>query len=106
MPMKTSKKTNVKEDVVKACEEGNLIPSNHAQDQMAKRDVQFSDVEEAVKSGYWEKAKDCKTEDGKNWKYSLRGKNAAGDKDIRIIVVFADPKVIIVTAIDKNKKED
>lgn len=37
---------------------------------------------------------------------ALRGKNDNGDKDLRIIILFVDPKTIIVTAIDKNKKED
>ncbi|MNL28000.1 hypothetical protein D3C87_1496290 [compost metagenome] len=83
-----------------------MIPSIHAQEQMSKRDIQMSDIEEAIYSSHREEGKDSLTGDGKSWKYSLRGKNENGDKDLRIIVVFFEPKVIVVTAIDKYKKED
>lgn len=104
--MSIKKRPNVIQDVITALESGQLIPSTHAQQQMDLRDIQMSDIEEAIYSAYREESKDSLTSDGKSWKYSLRGKNDDGDKDLRIIVVFADPKTIIVTAIDKNKKED
>ncbi|MFM6927223.1 MAG: DUF4258 domain-containing protein [Bdellovibrio sp.] len=104
--MSIEKRPNVIQDVIAALESGQLIPSTHAQQQMEKRDIQMSDIEEAIYSAYREESKDSLTDDGKSWKYSLRGKNENGDKDIRIIIAFADPKTIIVTAIDKNKKED
>lgn len=49
-----------------------------------------------------EDQKDELTNDKSDWKYAIRGKNNNGDKDLRIIVIFDDPKAIIVTAIDKN----
>lgn len=104
--MSIEKRPNVIKDVIVALESGQLIPSTHAQQQMEKRDIQISDIEEAIYSAHREEGKDSVTDDGKSWKYSLRGKNENGDKDLRIIVVFIDPKAIIVTAIDKNKKED
>lgn len=54
----------------------------------------------------WRRKKDSLTDDKKEWKYALRGKKDKGDKDLRIIIMFDDPSAIIVTAIDKNKKED
>lgn len=54
----------------------------------------------------WRRKKDSLTGDKKEWKYALRGKKDKGDKDLRIIIMFDDPSAIIVTAIDKNKKED
>ena len=47
-----AKLNNVLEIVQQACHRGNLIPSNHAQDQMRLRDVDYSDIEEAVDRGY------------------------------------------------------
>lgn len=47
--------------------------------------------------------KDRLTDDGKEWKYAIRGLNDNGDKDIRIVVVYIEPKILIVTAIDKNR---
>ena len=104
--MSIEKRQNVIQAGIAALESGQLIPSTHAQQQMEKRDIQMSDIEEAIYSAHREESKDSLTDDGKSWKYSLRGKNENGDKDLRIIVAFADPKTIIVTAIDKNKKED
>lgn len=104
--MSIEKRPNVIQDAIAALESGHLIPSVHAQQQMEKRDIQMSDIEEAIFSAYREESKDSLTNDGKSWKYAIRGKNDNGNKDLRIIIVFADPKTIIVTAIDKNKKED
>ncbi|WP_374079875.1 DUF4258 domain-containing protein [Bdellovibrio bacteriovorus] len=104
--MSIKKRSNVIQEVIEALESGQLIPSSHAQEQMQKRDIQMSDIEEMIYRARREEAKDSLTNDKKDWKYALRGLNDKGDKDLRIIVVFADPKTIIVTAIDKNKKED
>lgn len=104
--MKVVKRRNVIIEVIKALEAGQLVPSFHAQEQMKKRDILMSDLEEALYRAKREEGKDSPTKDGKDWKYSLRGLSESGEKDLRIIVVFDDPKVVIVTAIDKNKKED
>ncbi|MEY4616374.1 MAG: hypothetical protein RJB66_1334 [Pseudomonadota bacterium] len=104
--MALKKRPNVLEEVRRATLIGRLIPSPHAQQQMAKRDIQMSDIEEAISRAKLEKKKDSLTDDKKEWKYALRGKNNEGDKDLRIIIMFDDPSAIIVTAIDKNKKED
>jgi hypothetical protein len=104
--MPIPKRPDVIQDVIKALESGNLIPSVHALEKMKTRDIQFSDIEEAIYSAQREEEKDSLSIDGSSWKYALRGENTDGDKDLRIIVAIADPKTIIVTAIDKNKKED
>lgn len=104
--MALKKRSNVLGDVRQAAMLGKLIPSPHAQQQMVKRDIQMSDIEEAISRAKLEKNKDSLTDDKKEWKYALRGKNDEGDKDLRIIIIFDNPNAIIVTAIDKNKKED
>lgn len=104
--MSIVKRLNVIQDVIEALEAGNLVPSSHAQEQMKKRDVQMSDVEEMLYRAYREESKDSLTSDRKGWKYSLRGLNDSGEKDLRIIVVLSDPEAVVVTVIDKNKKED
>lgn len=104
--MTIGKRPNVLQDVIAAFEEGRLIPTFHAEKQMATRDVQMSDIEEMIYRAYREDSKDSLRNDGKDWKYALRGFNDGGDKDIRIIVVFNVPDTVIVTVIDKNKKED
>jgi Domain of unknown function (DUF4258) len=102
----TIKKINVIADVINALESGNLVPSLHAQAKMEVRKVAMSDIEEMIYRSQRDEFKDELTKDGKAWKYALRGLNDKGDKDIRIIIVFYDPKTVIVTVIDKNKPED
>lgn len=101
--MSIEKRPNVLAAVIAAHEKGQLIPSTHASEQMANRDVQMSDIEEMIYRAQREETKDSLSNDGKNWKYALRGPNDNGDKDIRIIVIFNNPDIVIVTVIDKNR---
>ncbi len=99
-----NKKETVLQDVIAAIDAGALIPSKHALEQMADRDIDMSDIEEAAYQAYREEFKDSLNNDGSDWKYAIRGENKNGDKDIRIIVAYLDdPKMLIITAIDKNK---
>ncbi len=104
--MSIGKRPNVIHDVITALESGSLIPTVHAQEQMDKRDVQMSDIEEMVYCARREEEKDSLRKDNSGWKYALRGFNKREEKDIRIIVVFNGSDVVIITAIDKNKKKD
>ncbi|HAZ11494.1 MAG: hypothetical protein A2X86_10950 [Bdellovibrionales bacterium GWA2_49_15] len=98
------KKVTVIQDVITALEGGALIPSKHALLQMKERNIDLSDVEEAVYRAVREEQKDSLTEQGMDWKYAIRGMNDNGDKDLRLVVVYLDaPKMLLVTAIDKNK---
>ena len=97
------KKETVIQDVIAAVEKGHLIPSSHASERMSERDIQFSDIEEAVYNAIREDSKDELTDDGTDWKYVIRGNNDNGDKDIRLVVVYLkDPKMLLITVIDKN----
>ena len=98
------KKGSVNQDMIVAIESGQLIISEHAAIRMRKRDIVFSDVEEATYSAIREELKDSLTSDGLAWKYALRGFNDNGDKDIRLMVLYLEiPKMLLVTAIDKNE---
>jgi len=104
--MSIGKRPNVIQDVIAAFETGSLVLSFHAEQQMQARDVQMSDIEEMIYRARRENSKDSLRNDGKDWKYALRGLNNDGDKDIRAIVVFNDPDTVVVTVIDKNRKEN
>ena len=98
------KEEGVLQDVLNAVEKGFLIPSAHALEQMKDRDIDFSDIEEMVYRASREEFKDQKANDGRSWKYAIRGTNDNGDKDIRLVVKYIEkPKMLIITAIDKNK---
>lgn len=103
--MSIRKRSNVIPAVIAAFEKGLLIPSFHATEQMQIRDVQFSDIEEMIYRSQREEHKDALRKDGKDWKYAIRGSNANGEKDIRLIVIFNDPEAVIITVIDKNRSE-
>lgn len=103
LPIKPIQRGNVIQDVISASETGRLIPSYHALEQMSARNITFSDIEEMIYRASREVDKDRLTDDGKEWKYAIRGLNDNGDKDIRIVVVYIEPKILIVTAIDKNR---
>jgi hypothetical protein len=100
MPIKSE---SVILDVIKAVESGKFIISEHAATRMKERNINFSDVEEAVYRLTREEVKDSLTNDGLAWKYALRGSNDDGNKDIRLVVLYLEkPKMLLVTAIDKN----
>lgn len=70
--MMEDKVDNVIHEVLEAIDQGQLLLSFHAMEQMELREVKFSD---------------------------------AGDKDLRIIIVFSNPKTVIVTVIDLNRRD-
>ncbi len=101
MPIKSE---SVVSDAIEAVELGQFIISDHAALRMKERNIDFSDVEEAVYRAKRDMAKDSLTSDGLAWKYALRGFNDNGIKDIRLIVLYLQkPKMLLVTVIDKNE---
>lgn len=92
--MPITKRPNVIQDVIAAFEKGYLIPSLHAEKQMQARDVQMSDIEEMIYRAQREDHKDSLRNDGKDWKYCIRGLNNSEDKDIRIIVFLMIPTLL------------
>ncbi|HXH76858.1 MAG TPA: DUF4258 domain-containing protein [Bacteriovoracaceae bacterium] len=62
------KKETVLQDLITATEAGQLIPSKHALEQMKARDIDLSDIEEAVYRAKREDHKDQVTDDKQNWK--------------------------------------
>jgi len=107
--MEVEKIENILQTVLEALESGNLILSFHATEQMEAREVTFSDVKEALYQGQREEQKDDCRQNLKSkkwsWRYALRGLNDSGEKDLRIIVAIENPKAIVVTVIDLNRKE-
>lgn len=84
--MLIDKEENVLQKVLLALESGQLLLSFHA---MEHKDVQHQNS--STKS--W------------SWRYAIRGRNDSGEKDLRIIVVIENPKTVIITVIDLDKRE-
>jgi len=81
---------------------GDYRLSSHALERMKERNILLSDIKEAIYNGSREEQKDAFNPDTGDWKYAIRGKNDDGDKDIRMIVAFKTPLVLIITVIDVN----
>jgi len=103
------KEDNIIQRVLKALESGNLLLSFHAMEQMSAREIKFSDISEALYRCERQEHKDVYLESPKTkkwgWRFAIRGLNDVGDKDIRIIVVLQDPKIVVVTVIDLNRRD-
>ena len=104
-----SKEDNIIQRVLEALESGNLLLSFHAMEQMSAREIKFSDVSEAIYRCERQEHKDVYQESAKTkkwgWRFAIRGLNDLEDKDIRIIIVLEDPKIVVVTVIDLNRRD-
>ena len=107
--MEAKKKENISQTILEALESGNLVFSLHAMEQLEAREVVFSDVKEALYQAQREELKDDYRQNPKSkkwsWRYAIRGLNESGEKDLRIVIAIEDPKTIVVTVIDLNRKE-
>jgi Domain of unknown function (DUF4258) len=99
------KKDEVIQKAIGALENGNLRFSKHALIRMKERKIVISDIKETIYNAQRESIKDQLTDDGSDWKYALRGKNEAGDKEIRLVLLFDGQNVLVVTAIDLNREK-
>lgn len=90
--------------VIEALENGNLRPTTHVLERMEERKILFSDMAEAIYNASREESKDEFNANTGDWKYAIRGLNDDGVKDIRLIVVFKNPKTLILTVIDLNQR--
>jgi hypothetical protein len=87
-----------------ACEEGRLRFTMHAVEQMHKRRISEQEVFFIIRHGFHEAKKDQLGGISKTWRYAIRGLTLDG-RDLRVVVAFTQPNVLIVTAIDLNLKE-
>ena len=85
--------------VVAAIELGHYIYSNHALERQSQRKITRSEVLQALKGGYHEKAKDLYDDVYEAWNYAVRGKTL-DRRELRIVVSFDVQGMLIVTAID------
>jgi len=87
-----------------AVKAGQLLYSDHANERLRERMIVKPEVEAILTNGHHEARKDQFSERHAAWDYAVRGKTVDG-RSLRIIVALIDPKMLIVTAIDLDKKE-
>ncbi len=54
-----------------------------------------------LRVGFWEKRKDEFKQEFQAWNYAIRGKTVDA-RDLRVIVTFEEPGMLLITAIDLN----
>jgi hypothetical protein len=88
-----------------AVKSGRLLYSAHANSRMKKRRIIKAEVEHILSHGHHEARKDHFNEEFSAWDYAVRGKTLDG-RNLRIVVAFVDPNVLVVTTIDLNTKDE
>lgn len=97
---KAVKKENILELVRSSLEKGTLRITMHALDRMKERNLSWSDLKDVIVNGRREFKKDLYNIEAGEWKYAIRGFNEEKEKDIRVIVVLGDFKILVITMIE------
>lgn len=71
---------------------------------MLQRMIFRTEIEFVLEHGFHEKKKDKFSEEFKSWDYSIRGKTN-DDRQLRIVVAFEKPNLLVVTAIDLDSED-
>jgi DUF917 family protein len=90
--------------ISKAVGLGRLTYSHHANVRMKEREIIKPEVVRVLTSGHHEAKKDQFREDFNSWDYAIKGKTVDG-RNLRIVVAFESPNVLVVTAIDLDKED-
>ncbi len=90
--------------VAAAIESGRIRYSHHANVRMKERQIIKPEVEFVLKGGHHEARKDQFKEEHSAWDYSIRGRTL-DNRNLRIVVAFEAPNVLVVTAIDLDRED-
>ena len=84
-------------------ESGAYLDTRHAIQRQKERLINRLDILYVLRNGYHEKRKDKFDEQHRAWNYAVRGKNI-DRRDIRVIVSFDSNDMLIITAIELEKR--
>jgi hypothetical protein len=94
---------DVLERVRKHVADGTYLDTRHASERKEERVITLPEVLYVLRNGFHEKKKDEYKPEHKDWNYAIRGKTIDG-RALRIAVAFADPGMLVITAIDLYAK--
>lgn|SRR5690554_5718111 len=83
-------------------ESGNYIFTIHALERLRQRNITDVETIDILVNGWHEKRKDKFDEVYEAWNYSIRGTTREESRDLRIIISFDGP-MLIITVIDLNQ---
>jgi hypothetical protein len=90
------------DEVRKHLKLGKYRYSKHANERLIERKITRPEVTQVLETGHSEKAKDAFDETFLTWNYAIRGKTVDG-RQLRIVVSFEIPNLLIITAIDLDE---
>ena len=82
-----------------AIDDSRYFFTGHAAERLDQREVTESETVYVLKYGRHEAKKDQFDDERANWKYAIRGKTV-DNRELRVIVAFVHPDMIIITVID------
>jgi len=83
---------------------GTYRDTRHAAERKQERNITLLEILHVLKGGHHEKRKDEFKPEYGDWNYAIRGKTV-DRREIRVVVVFADPGLLVITAIDLDVKD-
>ena len=108
MAKKESKRPAKVEDVLALVrshvEHGTYRDTRHAAQRKEERDITLLEILHVLKRGHHEKRKDEFKPEYGDWNYAIRGRTV-DQRELRVVVVFAVPGVLLITAIDLDLKD-
>lgn len=100
-----SKLENVLEIAKKCIENGQYLPTFHAECRQLERDITLLDALHVIKNGYREAKHDQYKEEWQAWNYAVRGITLQDDS-ARVIISFNDEvTMLIITVINLTSRE-
>jgi hypothetical protein len=89
--------------IQQAIASGRYLETAHAAQRRRERGMSRAEILFVLEHGHHEPAKDQFHEEYASWDYSVRGKTWER-RDLRVVVSFDDPHLLIITVIDLVKK--
>lgn len=99
---KPPKELNLLDRVRRCVAKGLYLETQHAKEQMRKRDITRLEIWHVLTDGWHEKQKDKFNDVLGAWNYAIRGLTADGNRHLRVIVALgrSGGGVLVITAID------
>lgn len=96
---------NILKLTAEAVDRGRLLYSRHANERLRERGIFKPEIEFILIRGHHEARKDQFNLEFENWDYAIRGKTLDG-RDLRVIVAVFSPNLLIITAIDLERRHE
>jgi hypothetical protein len=102
-PKRPDKLPDILKNAQACIENGNYIPTFHAECRQFERDITLGDALYVIETGYRVPSRDEYREEHKAWNYVIEG-DTLQDEKLRIVISFDEDLMLIITVINLVKK--